>query len=442
MGEIPRRVGRRGLKDWSLVRRTGWSAVDQALSSLSNVALGVLLARELARESFGAYGLAFAVYALVLSATRGLVSSVLQVRFAAADPSSQQAAVRDSSGASLVVALVVAGPTVVVSRLLGGPVEDALLPMALTLPGLLVQDSWRLAFLTMGRARAAAANDLLWVAVELPVLGVLLWRDAVTLVSAVAVWGGAACAAAVIGMLQAGVVPSPRRGVLWLTTHRDLGLPMFAEFLLIAAVGPATLLLAGALTDLPEVAALRAAEVLLSPVNLLFGAAVLIVVPEAARVLSTRPERLPRVLGAGGWAFAAVAASFGLVVAVLPDAVGEAVVGDNWRASRSVVVPLALHAAATGLMTSWLAGLRVMEAARDALVVRVVLTPLYLGVAAIGLVLRGALGAAVGMACVSVLGVELMRRRFRMQFRDRGAPPPEVRPADLPGPQVPPADVT
>jgi hypothetical protein len=359
------------------------------------------------------------VYALVVSGTRGLVSSVLQVRFTAADPSSQRAALRDSSGASLVVALAVAGPAVVAGRLVDGPVGVAFTAMALTLPGLLVQDSWRLALLTVGRARAAAANDMLWVALELPLLGVLVWRDAVTLGWALAVWGGAACAAACLGVLQTGVVPSLRRGLSWLTAHRDLGLPMFAEFLLIAAVGPATLLLAGALTDLREVAALRGAEVLLAPVNLLFGAAVLVVVPEAARVLSTRPDHLPRVLRAGGWGFAAVAGAFGLLVALLPDGVGEAVVGDNWRASRAVVVPMAVHAAATGLMTSWLAGLRVLEAARDALVVRVLLTPLYLGAAAVGLLSHGALGAAVGMAAVSVLGAALMRRRFASRLGGR-----------------------
>ncbi|HEV3401329.1 MAG TPA: hypothetical protein VG078_05865 [Acidimicrobiales bacterium] len=408
----------------ALVRRSGWTAVDQALSSTSNVVLAVLLAREVTRESFGAYGLAFAVYALVLSGTRGLVSSVFQIRFTAAEPADQRTALRDSAGASLVVALAVAGPTVLVGRLLGGPVAAALVPMALTLPGLLLQDCWRLAFLTLGRARSAAANDLLWVAVELPVLGVLLWRDEVTVTSAVAVWGVAACAGATFGVLQAGIVPSPRRGVSWLGAHRDLGLPMLAEFLLIAAVAPATLLLAGAVTDLREVAALRGAEVLLSPVNLLFGAAVLVVVPEAARVLATRPERLPTVLRTGGWAFAAVAVSFGLVVAILPDGVGEALVGANWRSSRAVVVPLAFHAAATGLMTSWLAGLRVLQAAREALVVRVVLTPLHLVAALVGLLWRGAVGAAVGMAVVSVVGAELMQRRFTACARAASRTPP------------------
>jgi hypothetical protein len=96
------------------------------------------------------------------------------------------------------------------------------------------------------------------------------------------------------------------------------------------------------------------------------------------------------------------------------------VVGANWRASRSVVVPLAVHSALTGLMTSWLAGLRVLEAARDALAVRIVVTPLYLGAVAFGLLWQGAPGAAVAMACVSAVGAELMRRRFTALYRVRG----------------------
>ena len=56
----------------SVIGRLGWGVADQAVSSLTNVAVSLLLVRVLAPAQFGAYGLAYITYGFALSASRGI----------------------------------------------------------------------------------------------------------------------------------------------------------------------------------------------------------------------------------------------------------------------------------------------------------------------------------------------------------------------------------
>lgn len=394
------------------LRRAGWTAVDQVVSSLGNFVLGVMLARSLSRTSFGAFGVAFAAYGLLLSASRALGPSVLQVRFTVASPDVRQAAISSSTSAALLMG--VAGGTLlaVAGWILDGQLGDALLAMGLSLPGLLAQDGYRLALLTFKRSRGAAGNDLVWLVAEVSMLGAIAVWGSITLTSGILGWGGAAYLAAAVGAWQLGVTPALRRGRAWITAHRDIGLAMAVEFFLIAGIGPTTVVLLGLVADLREVAALRGAEILLAPANLVYSASALVIVPEAARVQAAQPERLGSALRAGAWGIAALVVAYGSLVLAVPGSIGRMAVGDSWLPARAVVLPLTVHLAATAYLTSWLAGLHVFEAVRDAVRLRVMLTPLYLVTAIAGIAWFGARGAAAGMAIVSVVGAYLMRRRF------------------------------
>ena len=65
--------------------RLGWGLVDQAVSSLTNFAVVILAIRTVGSAQFGAFSLAYVTYGFVLSASRGLVTGPLQVRFSDTD---------------------------------------------------------------------------------------------------------------------------------------------------------------------------------------------------------------------------------------------------------------------------------------------------------------------------------------------------------------------
>ena len=94
------------------------------------------------------------------------------------------------------------------AALLSGTTRLAFLALGLTLPGLLLQDSWRFAFFALGRGSQAFLNDVIWAVAMVPAL-VLSCRltGHANVFWFVFAWGAAAAVAAAIGPLQARVVP-------------------------------------------------------------------------------------------------------------------------------------------------------------------------------------------------------------------------------------------
>ena len=65
---------------------------------------------------------------------------------------------------------VIAAGCLAVGLAIGSTVGIALAAMAITLPALLVQDTWRFALFAHDRGRSAFVNDLVWLLVQLPAL--------------------------------------------------------------------------------------------------------------------------------------------------------------------------------------------------------------------------------------------------------------------------------
>ncbi len=62
-------------------QRFGWGMADQAMCSVSNAAVSFYVARELGASKFGAFSLAYVTYSFALTASRGLSTDPLLVRF-------------------------------------------------------------------------------------------------------------------------------------------------------------------------------------------------------------------------------------------------------------------------------------------------------------------------------------------------------------------------
>ena len=115
------------------------------------------------------------------------------------------------------------------AALLGGTTQSAFLALGLTLPGLLLQDSWRFSFFALGRGSQAFLNNMVWALALLPALVLLRVTGHADVFWCLFAWGAAAGVAAAVGALQTRVMPrlSGARGWLW--RHRDLGPRYLAE---------------------------------------------------------------------------------------------------------------------------------------------------------------------------------------------------------------------
>jgi len=134
----------------AVARRLGWGVADQGVSSISNFVLGVVVARSLDAASFGAFGLAYVTFGLAISATRGLATDPLLVRFSGARTPAWRRAVAASSATATLCGIVTGVVCILVGLALPPQVGGGFIALGVGLPGLMLQDSLRFAFFSVG----------------------------------------------------------------------------------------------------------------------------------------------------------------------------------------------------------------------------------------------------------------------------------------------------
>jgi O-antigen/teichoic acid export membrane protein len=402
-----------------VARRAGWGVADQALSSLTNFAVGVFVARQLGPVEFGAFSLAFATYLFALNGSRGLATDPLTVRFSDVPEASWRQAAAAATGTAAAVGALLGACCLLAALMLGNPLGPAFLSLGLMLPGLLLQDSWRYAFFAAHRGRDAFLNDLVWALFLGPFLAIVMLTDRVDVQWFVLAWGGAAMVAGLFGAAQAGLLPRLSQVTGWLRTHRDLGVRYLSENLTHSAATQLRLYGLGAIAGLAAVGALRAAELLLGPVNLIMmGVGSLMAVPEAARLANRDLSRMRRFVVALAVLLGAVALLWGLVLDVLPDRLGERLLGQTWLPAAALLLPVTVMIALMGVWAAAWTGLRAMGAARRSLRAQVVGSSAFLVASLLGAAVFGAAGAAWGSAAGNLVACVVWWWQFHLAERE------------------------
>jgi O-antigen/teichoic acid export membrane protein len=151
------------------------------------------------------------------------------------------------------------------------------------------------------------------------------------------------------------------------------------------------------------VAALRAAQVLLGPLNLVFAAFNAFTLPMFARRFADTRSLL-RVGVAGSAVLGAVSTAWVAVLVLIPDSLGWAILGRNWEGADSVMLPSGLLLIAGALVLGASNGLMAMRRADLMLRVTIVQAPLFLlGVG--GALWWDVVAAAYGFAVAQSVGL-------------------------------------
>ena len=401
--------------------RLGWGVADQAMSSLTNFAVSIYVVHVLGAVQFGAFSLAYVTYSFALTASRGLATDPLMVRFSGTDVPTWRRAVAGCTGTAAVVGLTTAVGVLVAAAVLGGPVRAAFLALGLTLPGLLLQDSWRYSFFALGRGSQAFLNDTIWAVALLPALAFLRVTGNVNVFWYVGAWGAAATVAAAVGPFQARVVPRLAGTREWLSSHRDLGPRYFAEGASFAAATQLRTYGIGIILGLAVVGIVQAAATLMGPITILFLGMSLVAIPEAARIVRRSPRRLPLfcLLISVGMAAAGVAWTVVLLIA-LPRGLGGWLLGPIWRPTYRLVLPQALFVIGGGISLGAGVGLHGLGAARRSLRAMLVVSAAYLIFGFAGAVAGGAIGTVSGIAVAAWLGMVIEWWQLHAAMRESG----------------------
>ena len=381
-----------------MLRRVGWGLADQALSSLTNFALAIIVARSVGASAFGAFSFAFIAYAIGLGMNRSIASQPLVIRYSASARANWMRGVANANGVTLWVGVATALVAAAIAALTSDDLREAFLSMALVVPGLLVQDSWRYAFFAEGRADFAFLNDLVWTIVLVPAMwaSFTLWPDSVG--GPILAWGGAAAVAGLVGYVQTQIQPRPMHSGAWLREHGDL-IPRFVgEFATTMAASLLSLVAIGAIAGLAAAGILRAGGLLLGPLNILYQGVGLVAVPEGVALLQRSGRALQRYVSVLAVVLALAALAWGATMYLLPAPIGMLILGSNWPPAHEVVVPLALGVAASGVCAAAVVALRALAATHHSFRANAVASVLLLITSVVGAAAAAAQGAAWGYA--------------------------------------------
>ena len=416
---------------WRLVRqashRLTWGIADQAMCSLTNFLLTIYVARTLGAAQFGAFSLAYVTYGFAINASRGLSIEPLLIRFSGTDVRTWRRAAAGSTGTALLVGLAAGVCAFAAAALIGGTTGLAFLALGLTLPALLLQDSWRYAFFALGRGYHAFINDTVWAAVMLPSLVIVHMSGRANVFWFILAWGAGAIAGSAIAPLQARVVPNLAAAVRWLSRHRDLGPRYLAENT--GGNSSDTLRSYGVsyILGVAAVGYIQAANVLMGPFKIIFLGISLITMPEAARLLRRSPGHLPLFCAAVSAALTLLSLAWGAVLLVaLPRGLGHVMLGSLWRPTYPLVLPATLTIMSGCASTGALLGLHALGAARRSLRAVILTSALVVACALVGAVTGGTLGTMRYAAAASWLGTLVSWWQLRQALRESDTVPVPV----------------
>jgi O-antigen/teichoic acid export membrane protein len=387
-----------------MMGRFGWGLGDQLLSSATNFLLALLVARTVGPRDLGAFSVAYATFTFSLGAVRAIAGELLVVRHSAVSADEWRDGVAKSAGTALIAGVIAGLASLIAGAGAGEPFRTVLGIVGLALPFLLVQDVWRFAFFARGRGSAAFLNDVVWVVVMFVIFALLRLYDVSSVAWLTFGWASAGGLAAIVGVFQLKVRPSgPWAAIRWLRSHRDIAPRFFAEFAVSSGLSNLTLFAIGGIAGLGELGRLRAGEIALGPLTVLFAGAGLVATPEGVRLLQESPRRL---VGGCRWLSLALAAgvlAWGAVILLVPRAIGESLLRANWDAARPLLPPLLISLIGYGFSFGAWTGLRSLAAAKRSLRARCIDGALTFSLGLAGAYLGGATGVAWGYAVTGVL---------------------------------------
>lgn len=402
------------------MRKAGWNLGDQILSAASNVILSIVVARSVDASTFGAFSVAFLVFGIGVALARSGVGQPLQIRYAAAEPAVQQQAIRRAHGFTVTLAVALALIAAVAAALAAQTstaLAEALAAVAVCMPGLLLQDSQRLAFFAIGKAWGAVVIDTIWTVVQFGVLAALIALGHTQVWQLILAWGASAALAAVVGMILLRAVPQVSAAWRWLVEVRDLVRYLLAEYFLGLGASQFSVLLVGAIASQQAVGSIRAAQTLLGPLNVLAGACFNFTVPEIARRTHLTPAQRRLAGHAVSGVMGSATVAYVLVLWLIPDWMGVQLFGDSWAGAAGVIVPLGVSALFSSLANGLAGVLYGLGRADATFRINLLKAPVIVVAVLGGAYLGDAVGAAWGIAFGEAFVLPLWYRAFRRAAR-------------------------
>jgi O-antigen/teichoic acid export membrane protein len=339
-------------------RRLTAITLDQAVSSSSNIIITVLAARVLGAVTFGYFGVVYLTYVTTQGVLRALLGEPLLVR-----PDESRDRPGEAIGTAAVLGFgvgIVIATAGAVTAVWSHDLGLALVVLGACLPLMVLQDLGRYLSFATQRPSRALALDLVWLGLLVVAVGALAVADAATLSWFIVAWAGSGATAGALLLWQhrhAHIRP----GIAWLRETWPFSWRYAVSFgsrqgaVLLASTGLAAILGARAL------GAVNGALLLYGPLVQFQTASIAFGVTEVSRLEPGSPAVKRHVRRFT--ALTTGVATLNLATAVLlPDRLGEMVLGDTWRSAETVLAPAGVQMLFIGMTSGVRATLLGMRA--------------------------------------------------------------------------------
>jgi O-antigen/teichoic acid export membrane protein len=265
---------------------------DQAFASVSNFAVGVVVAHIAGAAGLGAFSLAYTCWILLTNAHRALITDPMAILGDLySDDASQR--VRQGLAAEVLFGLVASAGFLLVGlmlRLAGAHTfADGILALAPWIVFLNIQDYWRWIGFMSRRPEKSIANDAVFDIGEIVAFGAIFLVHAHSAFSVISAWGFGAAVGAVYGLKQFSVRPGFRGGARLLLSRWHLTKWLASSSLTGSGATSLYVIIAGAVLGPTGLGGLKAAQALVwGPSAIVMQGGTSFGLPEASRALTER----------------------------------------------------------------------------------------------------------------------------------------------------------
>jgi O-antigen/teichoic acid export membrane protein len=382
------------------------AVVDQGCSSLTNLGLNLAVASTSSQEIYGALGLVLSLYLLEF----GVIYGGIVEPYAVASRDTRERAAQPAIAASLAVGLALGGLHLVAGGLLSGDLATLLTAYAIATPGLLLQAAARGLLISNGKTQVTLRSNILWAAVQVP-LTVLAVRTGASTGLFLA-WAAGGWASGGYCLWHLGARPRLRGWRSWFHGRLRLAASWTGDQLAQNGLSQVMVFSLGAVAGLSAVGAYRGALQFTGPATVLVSGLRLFVLPGAARRAKARDGSLRPAITRLTVAFPIM--TFVLVgpFLLLPDELGERMLGETWAGARAVLPWVLVMRMASTVTTALSVGMRATQDYRATLSLRVASGLVTIVAATVAGALTGVSGATVAMAVVTVASIPAWQRSF------------------------------
>lgn len=400
--------------------------INQCLSSATSFGAAALAAGLLTTPDFGALAVCTAASTIVVGLSRtwsGMVLMMVAPDRPADEYKSQLRVALSLAGAMAIIGAIVTG---VVGMALGGSVGRALLVLAPCLPLIALQDTYRYGSLARRDPGAANVNDGAWLMAAVIALMALRITNTASLTLAVLATFATAGFGLGCAMSLARVRPVLALVPAAFRSWSPMSLRLSLEFMLAMSASVVTLTLLTAWNaNLEQAGELRAAQVMLGPLAVVFAATTSYFQPV---LVGMHRRSMPVVRPALRQSAVNVSAAicWTLLLTVFPDRVGVRLFGSSWSGAQDILTVVGLSFVGLGLATGALTALRSRGQLNSGLAAQGLTAVIVVVCTAVGglLINQGTLrGFAVGNLLAAATSWWIVLRWSVRDVVDEAAPP-------------------